>query len=46
MPTAGILRNSDILIIKSSDIVLASNIDYTIQFVNGNALPQNGRVVI
>lgn len=40
------LRNSDIIITKSSDIVLASNVDYTISFVTNSVIPQNGLIKI
>jgi len=43
---SGILKSSDISISKSSDVVLASNIDYTISYVTGYAIPKNGIIKI
>lgn len=44
--TPGILKISDISITKSSDIVLAANLEYRISFVTNYAIPQNGVIKI
>lgn len=44
--TAGLLRSSDVVIGKSSDVVLAGAVDYTISFVTLNEIPQNGVIKI
>ena len=44
--TSGVLKVSDISITKSSDIVLAANVDYRISFVTNYAIPQNGIIKI
>lgn len=43
---SGVLKTSDISITKSSDIVLAANVDYRISFVTNYAIPQNGIIKI
>jgi hypothetical protein len=45
-PTAGILKSSDILVSKSSDIVLDGPIQYEIKFVTTYDIPQNGVIKI
>lgn len=45
-PTPGILKSSDILISKSSDIVLDTPIQYEIKFVTTYDIPQNGVIKI
>jgi hypothetical protein len=43
-PTPGILKSSDISISKSSEVVLASSVDYVISFVTTYEIPQNGKI--
>jgi hypothetical protein len=41
-PTAGILTSSTIAVTKTSDIVMANPVSYTISFVTTYNIPQNG----